>query len=161
MTDASMSRAERNDDGLAYGWVALLTNPRRCSVLVRGLIGLLVISLCLWMLVGIVHLLLALYEAASGKWTGGAEHMIVNVLTLLALLEIIRTLQSYLEIGRVRVTFILDAALVVLTGELIGLWYKEHTPTEVGLSLVVISWLVVLRIITMRFSPDSGEGQPH
>jgi len=156
-----MSRLQQDDGGIAHGLAAWLTNPRRCSVLIRGLIGLLVISLCLWMLVGIVHLLLALYEAASGKWTGGAEHMIVNVLTLLALLEIIRTLQSYLEIGRVRVTFILDAALVVLTGELIGLWYKEHTPMEVGLSLVVISFLVVLRIVTMRFSPDSSDAQPH
>ena len=66
----------------------------------------------------------------------------------------IRTFKSYLIIGRVKVTFILDVALVVLIGELISLWYRDYTITEVIISVFVISMLVLLRIITIRFSPD-------
>ena len=81
--------------------------------------------------------------------------MITDVVVILAILELIRTLQSYLELGRVKVTLILDAALVVLIGELISLWYSEYTNQEVLLSLAVIALLTVLRIVTTRYSPES------
>ena len=75
---------------------------------------------------------------------------------MLAMLEVIRTLQSYLVLGRVRVTFILDTALVVLIGELMGLWFREYAPEKVLLGLGVIVTLAVLRITTARFSPKSN-----
>jgi hypothetical protein len=49
---------------------------------------------------------------------------------------------------------ILDAALVVLIGELISLWYRDYTATEVPLSMEVITMLTLLRIITVKFSPE-------
>ncbi len=127
------------------------------SVIVRGLVGLLIIGLCLWVLAGIGHILVSLYYTGIVKWRSGAERMIVSVLTLLAVLEIIRTLQSYLKIGRVRVTFILDAALVVLIGELIGLWFGNYTPEELLLNVGVIAALIVLRIVTDKMSPQTGD----
>ncbi len=56
-----------------------------------------------------------------------------------------------------KVTFILDVALVVLIAELISLWYKEYSSNEVFMSIFVISILVVLRLITMKFSPDCSD----
>ncbi len=76
---------------------------------------------------------------------------------MLSALELIRTLQSYLLLGRVRVTFILDAALVVLIGEQINLWYDEYQTSEVIINISVISILTVLRIITTKYSPDTQE----
>jgi uncharacterized membrane protein (DUF373 family) len=75
---------------------------------------------------------------------------------MLALLEVIRTLQAYLALGRVRVTFILDTALVVLIGELMGLWFREYSPEKVLLGLGVIVTLVILRIVTVKFSPEGA-----
>ena len=83
--------------------------------------------------------------------------MINNVVIILASLELIRIFQSYLSIGRVKVTFILDVALVVLIGELISFWYREYNINEVILSVFVISALIVLRIVTTKFSPDCGQ----
>ncbi len=123
--------------------------------LVRALAGLLILTLSLWMLGGIAQLLLGLRELRNNLWAGLAEQVIINSLILLALLEVIRTLQAYLMLGRVRVTFILDTALVVLIGELIGLWFREYSPEKVLLGLGVIVALVVLRIVTTRFSPDT------
>ena len=71
------------------------------------------------------------------------------------MLEQIRILQSYLALGRVKVTFILDVALVMLIGELTGLWYKEYTLLEVGLHIAVIAVLTLLRIVSICFSPDA------
>lgn len=122
--------------------------------LVRSLTGLAIVALCAWMASGVAVLLVTLAQAFSGNWAGTAEHAIIDSLILLALLEVIRTLQSYLRLGRVRVTFILDTALVVLIGELMGLWFREYAPAKVALGLGVIVALVVLRIATTRFSPE-------
>lgn len=122
--------------------------------LVRALTGMLILALGLWMLTGVIHVLLGLRDVFAGGWPAIAEHAIVSSLIMLALLEVIRTLQSYLTLGRVRVTFILDTALVVLIGELMGLWFREYAPEKVLLGLGVIVTLVVLRIVTARFSPE-------
>lgn len=121
--------------------------------LVRLLIGVLIVALCLWIGAGTINILLALGAVTNAGWTGIAEHTVVNSLIILALLEVIRTLRAYLELGRVRVTFILDTVIVVLITELMGLWFKEYTPEQVLLSLGVIVTLVALRIITARYSP--------
>ena len=122
--------------------------------LIKVLTGLLIATLCVWMAVGTVQMLLQLGQISTNGWTGAAEQMIINSLVMLAQLEVIRTLQAYLRLGRVRVTFILDTALVVLIGELMGLWFRAYSPEKVLLGLGVIVTLVVLRIVTARFSPD-------
>ena len=122
---------------------------------VRLMVGLVMLIIYLWIAAGVVHLGLTLYATIDTSWTKPAKLMITDVVTLLAALELVRTLESYLQIGRVRVTFILDAALVVLIGELIGLWYRSYSATEAILSLTAIVTLVALRILTYRFSPDA------
>ena len=123
---------------------------------VRLMVGFVMLIIYAWIAAGVIHLGILLYATIDSSWTKPAKLMITEVVTILAALELVRTLQSYLQIGRVRVTFILDAALVVLTGELIGLWYRTHySTTEALLSLAVIISLVALRVITFRFSPDA------
>ncbi len=123
--------------------------------LVRSLTGLAIIALCAWMGTGVIVLVLDLGKVFTSGWASVAERAIIDTLILLALLEVIRTLQSYLKLGRVRVTFILDTALVVLIGELMGLWFREYAPEKVLLGLGVIVALVVLRIATAHFSPET------
>ena len=122
--------------------------------MIRILIGALIIVLCLWLLAGSFEMTLSLATAFTGNWATAAERTIINALVLLALLEVIRTLQAYLKLGRVRVTFILDTALVVLIVELMGLWFREYAPEKVLLGLGVIIALVALRLVTARFSPE-------
>ncbi|WP_456372412.1 phosphate-starvation-inducible PsiE family protein [Thiolapillus sp.] len=111
----------------------------------------------LWMAYGIVNLVQDLFHSFPDDWSHGAEKMIKDIVLVLASFELIRVFQSYLVLGRVKVTFILDVALVVLIGELISLWYAEYTLNDVAVSMLVISSLIVLRILTTKFSPDCGE----
>jgi uncharacterized membrane protein (DUF373 family) len=122
---------------------------------IQSIVGVLMLSLYLWIAAGIIGLIINLQHIVKLGWAGIAEHIIIDVVLILAILELIRILQSYLALGRVKVTFILDVALVVLIGELIGLWYKEYTLTEVGLHIAVIAMLTLLRIVSIRFSPDA------
>jgi len=121
------------------------------------LVGLLMLSIYLWIIGGVINLLIHLYQQLLTNWAHSAETMIKEVVILLATFELIRTLQSYLIIGRVKVTFILDAALVVLIGELISLWYGEYSTSQVIINISVISLLTILRIITTKFSPDCND----
>jgi uncharacterized membrane protein (DUF373 family) len=130
-----------------------LLNNEWHSYIIGFFVGILMISIYLWMLAGIVSILLHLYHSFFADWSRTAEHMIKDVLITLALLEFIRILQSYLILGRVRVTFIIDVALVVLIGELIGFWYQKVNISEIFLGLGVISALVLLRTVTSKFSP--------
>ncbi|BAV32676.1 hypothetical protein SCL_0354 [Sulfuricaulis limicola] len=144
-------RVSTADDG--DRWLQLA--DRFYLVLVRSLTGLAIIALCAWMGAGVIALVLDLRQVLASGWASVAERAIIDTLIMLALLEVIRTLQSYLKLGRVRVTFILDTALVVLIGELMGLWFREYAPEKVLLGLGVILVLVGLRIVTTRFSPET------
>ncbi len=133
---------------------SFILSPNFYTLMVRVLIGLLMICLSLWLVTGIFSLMQHLIVAITGEWGHEAEKIIIDVVIILAILELVRTLQSYLELGRVKVTLILDAALVVLIGELISLWYRDYTVTEVVLSMGVITMLTLLRIVTVKFSPE-------
>ncbi len=137
-----------------HTFLSFILSPNFYALTVRVLIGLLMICMSLWLVAGIFSLTQHLWLAVSGDWGHEAEKIIIDVVIILAILELVRTLQSYLELGRVKVTLILDAALVVLIGELISLWYRNYTVTEVVLSMGVITMLTLLRIITVKFSPE-------
>ena len=134
----------------------ILSNEQH-SAIIGFFIGILMIAIYIWMASGFINLLLGLYHSYPDNWTHGAEGMIKDTVIILASFELIRVFQSYLLLGRVKVTFILDVALVVLIGELISLWYAEYNTNEVLLSIFVIASLIALRIITTKFSPDYGE----
>ncbi len=134
----------------------LLLSHEWHSKIVGFLVGILMLGIYFWIIGGIVNLLAHLYIQAFTDWSHGAEKMIKEVVIMLAALELIRTLQSYLTLGRVKVTFILDAALVVLIGELISLWYGDYNSLDVIVNISVISVLTVLRIITTKYSPDDN-----
>lgn len=134
-----------------------ILNSQWHTKVIGFLIGFLMICIYLWIIGGVVNLLVHLYQNLFTDWAHSAETMIKEVVILLATFELIRTLQSYLTLGRVKVTFILDAALVVLIGELIGLWYGEYSISQILVNIGVISLLTVLRIITTKYSPDSTE----
>ena len=147
-----------NTPGSTPVYKTFILNHDWHSRIVGFFIGILMIAIYLWMASGFMNLLLNLYHSCPDNWSHGAEVMIKDTVIILASLELIRVFQAYLLMGRVKVTFILDVALVVLIGELISLWYREYSMNEVFMSIFVISVLVLLRIVTTRFSPDCSEG---
>ncbi len=143
-----------NNKDIQYS--TFLLNHEWHAKIIGFLVGALMLGIYFWILGGIITLLIHLYTYLPGNWAHGAEKMIKEVVIMLASLELIRTLQSYLILGRVKVTFILDAALVVLIGELISLWYGEYSLSEVIMNISVISVLTILRIITTKYSPNDN-----
>lgn len=103
----------------------------------------------------------AVYAVGARFFSSGAsphELLITNLLdalTVLALLEVYKTTQTYFTVGRVKVTYILDTVLVVLLTEMMAFWFRDLSLEKVLLSLPLIVTLFAARVLAIRFSPDA------
>jgi uncharacterized membrane protein (DUF373 family) len=81
------------------------------------------------------------------------RRIIIDILILLAVVEVFRTLLAYFTEGRVKVTFIVDTVLVVMLTEVISLWFKGGGWGMFGSISLLLLTLGMMRIITVRYSP--------
>lgn len=79
--------------------------------------------------------------------------VMVNALTILALLEVFRTSLAYFSEGRVKVTYIIDTVLVVILTEVMVFWFKDIEYSKVLMVIALVLSLIVARIMAIRFSP--------
>ncbi len=79
--------------------------------------------------------------------------VIVNVLMILAILEVFRTVLIYFAEGRVKVTFIIDTALVVVLTEVMAFWFKDIEYHKLIMVIGLVFTLIIARIVAIRFSP--------
>ena len=92
----------------------------------------------------------------NGQHTAMRE-LVINVLMVLAVVELYRTVKAYFTEGRVKVTYIIDTALVVIITEIMGFWYREIEVARVGLAIALMVTLMCVRIMAIRFSPKRRE----
>ena len=86
------------------------------------------------------------------------RQVIVNILMLLALVEVFKTTVTYFQEGRVKVTFIVDTILVVMLTEVISQWFKGgdwQALTALGGILLILS---AVRVMAVRWSPTLRTG---
>lgn len=123
----------------------------------RSLLSLLMIVLLTGMAFGILRagtdLLINSELFAATEMHGVIKELIINVLMILAVLELFRTVKAYFSEGRIRVTYIIDTALVVVITDLMGFWYREIEVTRVALAIALVMALMAVRIMAIRFSP--------
>ena len=81
------------------------------------------------------------------------KHVMINSLTILALLEIFMTTFAYFKEKRVKVTYIIDTVLVVILTEIMGFWFKEIELLRMVLFIGLVLSLMAARILAIRFSP--------
>ncbi len=79
--------------------------------------------------------------------------ILIDMLTVLAIVEILRTALAYFTEGRVKVTYIIDTVLVTILTEIMAFWYREMSWQKLAMAIILIVSLAVVRIIAVRFSP--------
>ncbi len=85
--------------------VFLLTDSNWHARMIQFIVGVLMLALYVWIAAGVASLLFNLPEILKNGWTQIAEHIIVDIVLILAILELVRILQSYLSVGRVKFAF--------------------------------------------------------
>ena len=123
-------------------------------VLITFFLRLLVIVALVGFFGGIVKTLIGLQLLLDHSVEESLRELLLNVITLLAVVEVVRTVMSYLSEGRVKVTFIVDTVLIVMLNEVISLWFKGPTLTSVIILVIMIVVLIFVRLLAIRFSPD-------
>jgi len=78
---------------------------------------------------------------------------LVDTLTLLAVVEVLKTTLTYCSDGRVRVTFIIDTVLVVMLTEVISRWFTGGEWHQFAILGGILITLGLMRIVAVRYSP--------
>ncbi len=84
---------------------------------------------------------------------GALKHVMVNSLTILALVEVCMTVLAYFSEGRVKVSYIIDTVLVVILTEVMVFWFKDIEFMRIVMLIALVLTLIVARILAIRFSP--------
>ena len=86
------------------------------------------------------------------------KSLIVNILLLLALLEVSRTILTYFTLGRVKVTYIVDSVLAVILSETLVTWFSNEPISRYIELVMVLLALTILRVIAIQYHPAGGKG---
>ncbi|RNC73328.1 MAG: hypothetical protein ED859_01070 [Desulfuromonadales bacterium] len=119
----------------------------------RALLSLLIIAILLAILAGIIGTFHDLRLIMGQDFHGAFRTILVDVLTVLAIVEVLRTALAYFSEGRVKVTYIIDTVLVTILTEVMAFWYREMDWEKVAMVIALVLSLAAVRIIAVRFSP--------
>ena len=142
-----LKEAGHSFDGLA-------TKAFRTSVdwIVKLLMPLAVVALML----GIARVFLDLWNVwRAPTISAGFDVLVTDILSMFVVIELLKSIVEYFEVHRIKITFILDAAVVFVLREImIGLYKHEmHAPEMFGLGALLLV-MGAFRIAAVRWSPQ-------
>jgi uncharacterized membrane protein (DUF373 family) len=85
------------------------------------------------------------------------KSLIVDMLILLALIEILRTVFAYLKYGRVRISYVIEAVIVTVLSEGLSFWYSSMDWKDVVTFISFVFSLICIRIFTIKYSPINAK----
>jgi len=125
------------------------------EVSARALLSLLIVAVLLAILAGVAYTFYDLRLIFRMDFLAACKSIMVDMLTVLALVEVLRTTLAYFSEGRVKVTYIIDTVIVTVLTEVMAFWYKETEWQKIAMVIALVLSLAFVRIIAVRFSPRS------
>lgn len=119
----------------------------------RFILSLLTLTILVGLAGGVVKTFLDLRLLFSADVEVALRHVVVDTLTLLAVVEVLKTTLAYCSDGRVRVTFIIDTVLVVMLTEVISRWFTGGEWHQFAILGGILLTLGIMRIVAVRYSP--------
>src|SRR3990167_3118068 len=122
--------------------------------LARWILSLLIIAILSSMMGGVIITILHLRLLFTMDIEHALRMVIIDVLTILAVLEMFRTVLAYFSEGRVKVTYIIDTVIVVMLTEVMACWFKEFNLYKMGMMTFLFLTLCVMRVFSVKYSPS-------
>ena len=119
----------------------------------RIILSLLTLTILLGLAGGVAKTFLDLRLLLSADVEVALRQVLVDTLTLLAVVEVLKTIRAYCLDGRVRVTFIIDTVLVVMLTEVISRWFTGGEWHQFAILGGILLMLCLMRIVAVRYSP--------
>jgi len=125
----------------------------------RALLSLLIVAILLAVLAGVVYTFYDLRLILSLPFHAAFKTILVDILTVLAIVEILRTALAYFSEGRVKVTYIIDTVMVTVLTEVMAFWYKEMPWQQLAMVILLTLSLALIRVVAVRYSPRSHRAE--
>lgn len=122
----------------------------------RFILSLLTLTILVGLAGGVVKTFLDLRLLLSADVEVALRQVLVDTLTLLAVVEVLKTTRAYCSDGRVRVTFIIDTVLVVMLTEVISRWFSGGDWQQFAMLGGILITLGIMRIVAVRYSPTQA-----
>jgi len=122
----------------------------------RFILSLLTLTILVGLAGGVVKTFLDLRLLLSVDVEVALRQVLVDTLTLLAVVEVLKTTRAYCTDGRVRVTFIIDTVLVVMLTEVISRWFSGGDWHQFAILGGILITLGLMRIVAVRYSPTQA-----
>lgn len=108
------------------------------------------------LMMGIARVFLDLVNVwNSPSIAAGFDVLVTDLLTMFVVIELLKSIIEYFEVHRIKITFILDAAVVfVLREVMIGLYKHELHAAELAALSLLLLVMGAFRIAAVRFSPE-------
>lgn len=121
------------------------------DVVMKLLVPLVVVAL----MMGVAKLFLGMWAVwQSPTISAGFDVMVTNLLSMFVVIELLRSILEYTDSHRIRITFVIDAALVFLVREvMIGLYRHTLAAADVAALAVLLLVLGAVRFSAVRYSP--------
>jgi uncharacterized membrane protein (DUF373 family) len=119
----------------------------------RLLLSLLIVAILAAILAGIGYTFYDLRLVLQLDFHAAFKAVMVDMLTVLAMVEVLRTALAYFSEGRVKVTYIIDTVIVTVLTEVMAFWYREMVWQQLGMVLALVVGLSVVRVMAVRYSP--------
>jgi uncharacterized membrane protein (DUF373 family) len=119
----------------------------------RVMLSLLIVAILTTVLAGIGWTFYDLRLVFRQDIQGAIRTLLIDMLTVLAVVEVLRTALAYFTEGRVKVTYIIDTVMVTVLTEVMAFWYREMEWEELAMVIALVISLAFIRIIAVSFSP--------
>ncbi|HZY02788.1 MAG TPA: phosphate-starvation-inducible PsiE family protein [Anaeromyxobacteraceae bacterium] len=131
---------------------------RALDLVMKLLVPLVVVAL----MMGVAKLFLGMWAVwRSPTIAAGFDVMVTDVLSMFVVIELLRSILEYADSHRIRITFVVDAALVFLVREvMIGLYKHALRAADVAALALLLLVLGAVRLSTVRFSPSLSRDAP-
>ncbi|MFL5273150.1 MAG: phosphate-starvation-inducible PsiE family protein [Anaeromyxobacteraceae bacterium] len=122
---------------------------RLVDLIVRLLVPLAVVALML----GVARVFLDLGAVYRSPSIGaGFDLLVTDILSMFVVIELLKSIVDYLEVHKINITFILDAAVVFVVREvMIGLYKHAFGAGEIAALAVLLLVLGAFRVAAVRF----------
>lgn len=121
----------------------------------RLLLSLLIVAVLVAVFAGIVYTFYDLRLILTTPFHTAFKTVLVDILTVLAVVELLRTALAYFTEGRVKVTYIIDTVMVTVLTEVMAFWYREMSWQQIAMVILLTLSLALIRVIAVRYSPRS------
>jgi uncharacterized membrane protein (DUF373 family) len=125
------------------------------DILIKLMIPLVIVAL----MMGISRIFLDLRVVfKSTTITAGFDLMVTNILSMFVVIELLRSIIEYIELHRVKITFITDAAIVfVLREAMVGLYNHSLASRDIIALSVLMLIIGSIRTLAIVYSPEKSK----